>query len=388
MKIRRWMLFGLWVLSLAAISFYGGAVSYGFFFGVTMLPVISWVYLLLVYYRFRIYQEVENRSMVCGNAVPYYFVLQNDDFFAFSSVSVRLFSSFSYVEQIPDGIEYELLPGDKLTYRTKLICKYRGEYEVGIKKIVITDFLRLFQLSYTPASTIKALVRPRIVRVEELRSVTDLTALMQNDAQNLQTEPDVPVREYVQGDALRLIHWKATAQEQKLKVRTHIGEQKQGIAVICDTKRYSKDERVYLPLESRMLEILIALGLYFAGKNITFTVYYGQSGVRNSHVDSLGDFEEFYLQSSEMIFDKAEEVGETLAEAMTRGGIRNSKVVFVILHRWDENVARMTDELSAGGVIVVAYLVTEEDAQEYMKLSSLRRRIIAIPIEGELEGVL
>lgn len=388
MKIRRWMLFGVWVLSLAAISFYGGAVSYGFFFGVTMLPVISWVYLFLVYYRFRIYQEVESRSMVCGNAVPYYFVLQNDDFFAFSSVSVRLFSSFSYVEQIPDGIEYELLPGDKLTYRTKLICKYRGEYEVGIKKIVITDFLRLFQLSYTPASPIKALVRPRIVRVEELRSITDLTALMQNDAQNLPTEPDVPVREYVQGDALRLIHWKATAQEQKLKVRTRIGEQKQGIAVICDTKRYSKDERVYLPLESRMLEILIALGLYFAGRNITFTAYFGQSGVRNSHVDSLGDFEEFYLKSSEMIFDKAEEVGVTLAEAMTRGEIRNSKVVFVILHKWDESVARMTDELSAGGVIVVAYLVTEEDAQEYIKLSSLRRRIVAIPIEGELEGVL
>ncbi|MDE7258161.1 MAG: hypothetical protein K2N77_02835, partial [Lachnospiraceae bacterium] len=130
MKIRRWMLLGLWILSLAAISFYGGAVSYGFFFGVTMLPVISWVYLFCVYCRFRIYQEVENRSMVCGNAVPYYFVLQNDDFFAFSSVSVRLFSSFSYVEQIPDGIEYELLPGDKLTFRTKLICKYRGEYEV------------------------------------------------------------------------------------------------------------------------------------------------------------------------------------------------------------------------------------------------------------------
>ena len=173
-----------------------------------------------------------------------------------------------------------------------------------------------------------------------------------------------------------------------MKVRTRIGEQKQGIAVICDTKRYNKDERVYLPLESRMLEILIALGLYFAGRNITFTAYFGQSGVRNSHVDSLGDFEEFYLQSSEMIFDKAEEVGETLSEAMTRGEIRNSKVVFVILHRWDESVARMTDELSAGGVIVVAYLVTEEDAQEYIKLSSLRRRIVAIPIEGELEGVL
>ncbi|MDE7259187.1 MAG: DUF58 domain-containing protein, partial [Lachnospiraceae bacterium] len=266
--------------------------------------------------------------------------------------------------------------------------KYRGQYEVGVKKIVITDFLRLFQLSYTPASPIKALVRPRIVRVEELRSITDMTALLQNDAQNLQTEPDVPVREYVQGDALRFIHWKATAQEHKLKVRTRIGEQKQGISVICDTKRYSEDERVYLPLENRMLEVLIALGLFFAGRNITFTAYYGQRGVMNSHVDSLGDFEEFYMKSSEMIFDKEEEVGVTVTEAIIRGGIRNSKVVFVILHRWDESVARMTEELSAGGVIVVVYLVTEEDTQEYMKLNSLRRRIVTIPMEGELEGVL
>ncbi len=388
MKMRRWVLFALWVLSLAAISYYGGTVSYGFFFGVTMLPFLSWIYLFLVYCRFRIYQETESRNMVCGNAVPYYFVLQNDDFFAFSSVSVRVFSSFSYVEQIPDGIEYELLPGDKLTYRTRLICKYRGEYEIGVKKIVITDFLRLFQLSYTPASPIKALVKPKIVRVEELRSIMDITALLQNQAQNLQTEMDVPVREYVQGDDLRLIHWKATAQEQKLKVRTRIGEQKQGIAVICDTKRYSSDNRVYLPLENKMLETLIALGVFFAGKNTSFTAYYGQRGVMQSHVDNIGDFEEFYLKTSEIIFDREEEVGETLAEAMAKGAIRNSKVVFVILHRWEESVARMTEELAAGGMIVVVYLVTGKDVQEHVKQSSLRRRIIAVPIEGELEGIL
>lgn len=388
LKLRRRVLLALWVLSLVSISFYGGAVSYGFFFGVTLLPLISWIYLFLVYCRFRIYQDVESRNMVCGNAVPYYFVLQNDDFFAFSSVSVRLFSSFSYVEQMPDGIAYELLPGDKLTYRTRLICKYRGEYEVGVKQIVITDFLRLFRLSYTPPSPIKALVRPKIVRVEELRSIMDITALLQKDAQNRQTETDVPVREYVQGDDLRLIHWKATAQEQKLKVRTRIGEQKQGISVICDTKRYSQDNRVYLPLENRLLEVLIALGVFFAGKNISFTAYYGQGGVRQSRVDGIGDFEAFYEKTSDIFFDKEEEIGKTLDEAMTRGNIRNSKVVFVILHRWEEQTARRTEELAAGGMIVVIYLVTGEDVQAYVKQGSLRRRIVAVPVEGELEGCL
>ena len=55
-RLRRWGLLGLWLLSLVAISFYGGAVSYGFFFGLTLVPVVSAVYLLAVYLRFKIYQ--------------------------------------------------------------------------------------------------------------------------------------------------------------------------------------------------------------------------------------------------------------------------------------------------------------------------------------------
>ena len=76
MRMRRWILLVLWLLSLVAISFYGGAVSYGFFFGVTFVPVVAVVYLLCVYFRFKIYQKLESRNVVCGQPVPYYFVLQ------------------------------------------------------------------------------------------------------------------------------------------------------------------------------------------------------------------------------------------------------------------------------------------------------------------------
>ena len=50
--MRRWMFFGLWILSLAAITFYGGAVSYGFFFGVSLLPLVCLGYIACVYCRF------------------------------------------------------------------------------------------------------------------------------------------------------------------------------------------------------------------------------------------------------------------------------------------------------------------------------------------------
>ena len=97
MKIRRGILLAGWLLSLLFISLYGGTVSYGFFFGVTLIPVISFIYLICVYFRFKIFQELGSRNVVCEEPVSYYFVLQNDDWFAFSGVSVRMFWDFSCV---------------------------------------------------------------------------------------------------------------------------------------------------------------------------------------------------------------------------------------------------------------------------------------------------
>lgn len=388
MKIRRWTLFGLWILSLVTISFYGGAISYGFFFGVTLIPIVSAVYLLAVYLRFKTYQKLEGRNVVCGQPVPYFFVLQNDDYFAFTSVGVRLFSSLSYVEELPDGIEYELLPGDKFTYETRLVCKYRGEYEVGIKKIVITDFLRLFQISYRVPETIKALVLPKIVRVSELNCIADVSALLQREIYTVQTEADVVVRDYVPGDALKQIHWKATAREQKLKVRNRTGEEKAGITILCDTKRYARDSREYLPLENKMLEVLLAIGIFLAERNMMYDVCYGQRGMVHSRVQELKDFDAFYQQVSRIEFVQEESIQEICRQAMAAGICQGSRIIFLVMHEWEENVWEMTEQMAAEGVIVVICLVTDENMDDYRKYSSIRKRITVIPVEAELEGRL
>ncbi len=387
-RLRRWALLGLWLLSLPVISFYGGAVSYGFFFGVTLVPVVSAVYLLAVYLRFKIYQKLESRNVVCGQPVPYFFVLQNDDYFAFTSVGVRLFSSFSYVEKLPDGTSYELLPGDKYTFETKLVCKYRGEYEVGVKEIVITDFLRLFQISYRVPETIKALVLPRVVRVDELQCIADIADLLQRETYRVQTQADVVVRDYVAGDALKQIHWKATARAQALKVRNRTGEEKTGIAILCDTKRYSGDNREYLPLENKMLEVLLALTVYFAQRNMACDICYGQRGMVRCHVQDLQDFDVFYRQAAGIDFAKEEAVEETGRQALTAGVWQDCRILFFVLHMWSDAVWQMAEQIAAGGGIAVLCLVTDGNMDEYLKFGSERKRIVVVPVEAELEGKL
>ena len=387
MKVRRCILGGLWILALITISFYGGAVSYGFFFGVTLIPVVSLIYLICVYARFKIYQETQKRNLVCGQSAPYLFILQNEDFFTYTSVSVRMHSNFSYVEDSFENVEYELLPGDKFVCETKLVCRYRGEYEIGVKEVWLTDFFRLFRFRYRVSGQIKAAVNPKIVKLPELKSVADLPMLLQRDSMG-STEQDVLVRDYMEGDSLKQVHWKISAREQKLKVRVMTGKENQSIVIFCDTRRYSEDMVKYLPLENKLLEVFLAVGHYFAGMERAFTAYYGQNGVVERHVAGSLAFETFYHQVSAMAFDDSENLQDLLEQVTGRGILWGSSLVFCVLHELNPGIMNITDRLAASGVIVVIYVITNQVPEDYIKQGSDRRRILAIPVEAELEGKL
>lgn len=388
MAKRRWALFGLWILSLTAISFFGGTISYGFFFGITLIPVISFVYLVFVYVFFRIYQKVESRDMVCGEPAPYFFVLQNDGYYPFAGVGIRMFSSFSYVEKVPENTEFELLRGDKYLFETKIICKYRGEYEVGVKSVVVTDFFRLFCFEYKIPSTIRAIVKPRITRVSALNSIGEILGVLQTERFNVGGEPDVLVRDYVDGDAIKNISWSATAREQKLKVRNRIIEEKQGIVLFGDTRRYSRQIEEYLPLENKMLEIMAALGIFFAEKNMAFTAWYGQNGIQNYRVGSMQEYNAYYESISKINFSETENIGQTMLKLMQGGTFSSCKVAFGVLHEMTGEIMEIAVRLSELSTTVVLYVVTEEKYEEYVKQSNERIKIITVPIEAELEGRL
>jgi len=387
-RVRRLCLLGLWILSLVAISVRGGVISYGFFFGVTLIPVISFLYILCVYLLFKIYQKIDCRSMVCGQPMSYFFVLQNESYFPFASISVKMYSSFSMVEDLPSGTEYELLAKDKCTFETKMTCKYRGEYEVGVKEIVVTDFLRLFRVTYPVSEPIKALVKPRILNLTTINSLENLSVYLQRDTASAATEPDVLVRDYVAGDALKQIHWKVSAREQTLKVRKRIGEEKQGIALLFDTKRYSKKMHDYIPLENKILETVLALGNFLAEKNVGYEVCYGQSGLKKMPVNNVRDFDALYEAVSGVMYRKDEDFTETLKDAVKNGVTLQNKVLLLVLHELTPEIMQMTEELAETGMLLVLYVVTDEDMTEYLRQSNERRKIVLVPTEADLEGRL
>ena len=388
LKTRRRIWIIIWILSIVTISNYGGPISYGFFFAVTLLPIISFVYLIFVFSFFKIYQKLDSRDVVCGKSTPYLFILRNEGYVPFASVSVKLFSFFSYVDNMNEDTEYELLHGDEYTFETKLVCKYRGEYEVGIREIEITDFLRLFRLRYKVPSTIRALVKPKITRLSYLNSVDSINSLSKKDYVQAQTEPDVLVRDYVVGDSIKHIAWKISAREQTLKVRQFVGEEKQGIVILGDTRRHSKDMKEYLPVESKILEVLSSLGMFLAENSVAYTTYYSQENINSCTVESLSGYQEYYNKLDKVRFNQSESFEVVMKELLEKGVLWNSKIVFCVIQQMNDHIMDMVNKLSQAGITVVLYIVTEENYDEYVKQSNERRKIITIPVEGELEGIL
>ena len=104
------------------------------------------------------------------------------------------------------------------------------------------------------------MVQPDIIHLEKLRGVDDPASLAESAAAK-RTVPGAASRQYVSGDDVRMINWKQSAAKGELFVRDMTGNGKQGIGIIMDPKRYGSTKEEYLPVENRMLEILIALTL-------------------------------------------------------------------------------------------------------------------------------
>ncbi len=387
MKIRRIVFMVLWLLSLIGISYYGGSVSYGFFFALTLLPLVSLIYLGVVYAHFRIYQELESWSLVCDQPIGFFFTLPNEDYFAFASVQVGFFSSFSTVEKLPENPEYELLPGEQYTYETRLVCKYRGEYEVGVKEVKITDFFHLFSVHYHVPTPLKAVVLPKVIEVSALRSIQGLDIYMQKENLSADTEPDCVVREYVPGDPIKQIHWKATAKTMQLKVRDRVGEERERIGIFFDTGRYSDQMHEYLPLENKLLEVVLALGMFFVRKNIGFTVSYDVIR-RGDVISAMSDFEQFYEQTREIGFDGEGRLSNLLQGAMERKELWDYRLLFLVTQKLSEDILQLTEEISKNGQYVVVYVIGNENVTQSGNENHERRSIVMLYPDTDLEGGL
>ena len=367
----RLIVLGLFILSLVAISFYGGPVTYGFLFLCLLIPISSLAYCFLVYFRFRILQQIVTKNVVVGTPTDYYFRLQNEDFYTFSGIKVEFFSDFSNIDELAENHEYEIPPHTGLKNETSLTCKYRGEYDVGIRNIIVTDYLR-------------ALVKPRLEILDSLEH--EYSADVFKDSSLNPNEPDVLVREYVPGDDLRSINWKMSAHLGKPYVRTKTGEESTGVGIIMDSCRYSNNPSDYLPLENKILETALAVSYYHLSNGITTNIHTFEKTAKQYHLQGISSFEDFYAAMSDFSFDENSTLNKLFKSANT-ANITSCSMVYLIVHEINNDALFMVNELTKNQTPVVIYHVCEDTGKDSVNIGK-NTIVKRIGYEDRLKEVL
>ena len=298
----------LLAIALTGISFYGGSVTYVFLMLVVFVPLSCLIYICLVIFSIRIYQKSDGRGMTASVPSDFYITLNNEGIFSFSHVRMIFYSSFSTITGLGDDVVYELPPHSSITRKTGLLCRYRGEYLVGIKELEIKDYFGLFTVRYRIKEPLSVIVAPAMVELAELKTA-DNSEDHDRDSVTERTDPGISVREYVPGDNARLIHHKASAVMQKPMIRELTGGEKNGVLIVMEADRSGKTPEEYLPVENRIIESTLALALYYIRNNIPVDIAYHTGDMTVESVRTYADYERLYGAMSGFMF---REEGSTL----------------------------------------------------------------------------
>jgi Uncharacterized conserved protein (some members contain a von Willebrand factor type A (vWA) domain) len=329
---------------------------------------------------------------VKGDWTQYSFVVANEDYITFRNIKVNFLSDKSRIEAANRTIEYSLLPGEEERLETRIKCNYRGEYYVGVDSIEVTDFLYLFTIKYPLLSKLKAIVSPRVVKLERLAIAppqTDVKNPVKFD--NFSGEElDTEVRKYYPGDSKKRIHWRASAKMHELISRKYQHIPKAEIIIFMDLVKIQEDEMKEVMAEDKIIESALAISNYYASINTPSQIIYDQRGISIASITSREEFDVFYKICTSISFSSSIPISELMRERILRGADGMFCIVathFLTKELYEASLQAITN----GSSVSILYISDDtsqnsKNIQNGMKLSGIS--VYQVMSETEIGEVL
>lgn len=336
-------------LSLVYIYFDGGFFPYTLFYIVLMLPIISFIYLVIVYNAFRYGEKINKREYQKGEVLDYTMTIHNG-----TPLHILYFTVYMHMEGqmlIKDmrNEQLTLKPFSQQTFHFNVPILYRGKYKIGISKIEVRDFLNLFCLRYLPEETKLIRVYPRILPLEEL----EIPYIRLSDNEYLSQRKNIghteirDIREYIFGDSLKKIHWKLSSKFHKWMIKETNASSEKEFWVMLNLEEIVGEAEEVLKIEDRTIEVLVSLARVFLSTGIALKLCFFRSDQVTLEFSNMNGFEQLYELLSFMPFDQKvsfEEMMRTFIDS-----IPEKQSVMVFTPVVDENHLDGLQKMHANG---------------------------------------
>lgn len=262
----------LWLLlislSLGILS--GGKFLYLIF--MTLFILILYSYYSLYRGKKNLYHFfwVSNRILKVGDSLDLGYKLNNTGILpiAHAEITCKISKRLGDM-QFP--VEYAFIrPCQMINIRKDVVCRHRGYYKVGELHVKIKDFLNLFEEKIVFNKNIDLIVYPKVYDINSMKlPATEYFGTFRvpynihDDYTSIKN-----IREYVEGDNVKKVHWKLSARLNKPYVKEYELSANTKINVFLDAYEGSFIKDINGDVEERMVETAASIINYCLKNNL------------------------------------------------------------------------------------------------------------------------
>lgn len=262
-----------------------------------LTPILSMLFTYPAKSRLEFFFQIPNKELEKGGIINATLTIKNKSIFPAPFIRISFIEALNLSISQPNNISVFLGPMQKKSINVEYKAKYRGVAKVGIKDIVLKDYIGFLKFSLLKDLKEKrnigeVMVTPKLVHIKPNNKIFKNSGNANEDAESISNniltwsgEPGYEFRQYMPGDSLQKIHWKLSAKNDTLMVRKDEGSAMAKKLLIIDPyinsgKKVKKQKRHLLKseedenqnvdevlmIEEKILEAALAI----ANVNVTF----------------------------------------------------------------------------------------------------------------------
>lgn len=365
-RVRTWILLGLDFVILFSGLYTGERLLFYAFTLLTSVLLYSALINFWVLMDFNYLHTIDKKVASKGETVEMIIEIHNDKPFLFPRIRVFYETPTSIMEGIEKEIAISLLPFQHKKITEKFVCSLRGNYEIGMKRAVVTDLFGLFVfemnlLRRSYHHTLNLVVTPRILHINyiplpQMREETSARKDMKG-TEELASVSDL--RKYRYGDSMKKIHWKMTSKMQEILVKNYETNTMPEAILYVDTMPYPIEGITRFEVEDHFVDCATALTGYILEHNLPYRLVCHQKKRTEIQGRTMQDFDRFFEYLAYMPFEGDFPI-DTIINLESRDLTRR-KIIMILTHSVSNELFNRASILQKQGVQVFLFILPHAD---------------------------
>jgi len=324
-----------------------------FFTAVIMIPVLSYLVMLLNYSFVKFEVFVEKKIYEKKETANTLIRISNEGFLPAPFIKMRIMQIDENGKSVDENIyAFGLYPYKGVDFSNNIVMKRRGLYEVGIKDIEFYDLLGLFRFKRTINEIEEILVLPKrlLLYGDMTRNIFAEYGDEKNKSKIGEDRTIIShIKDYSDGDNANSIHWKLSSKKDELIVKVYDRPNDNNIMIIAEMQsNIFHDSDMWEDSGDAVVESALTLALKCVYENKKCTLYWYDTMAASIVWYEISTFAEFDTAFDHLAVTRVSFDNITIDTILKNNEIcdTHNKVIYTVAQGMDLKTADILSSLA------------------------------------------